>query len=324
MVTIEGKKILFIAPKFYDYHVLISSKLAQNNEVVFFSEKIDGKLFSLFNTVNSRLINIYQKFYFLYILFKIRNIKDISHLFVIRGYKMPEYFLKKVRKMYPNIICLMYQWDSSQNNHYTNLLKYFDRVFTFDYSDFQSIDSLDFLQLFYTEEIQLIQDSKKEPKYDFFCFNSFTMSRYNAMLKFQAYCKRTARTSKIFCYIPWTTYIKVRVFKGIKLNKDFLSFNPMPRGEYLYNLEMSKIVVDLSHSTQTGLSMRVIEAYGAGKKILTTNNSVIFNPIYNSCWINLFDIENIDVCSFSFEKSLPSDGLYIDNWINHIFKYDVK
>ncbi|QQT27810.1 hypothetical protein [Sphingobacterium spiritivorum] len=248
----------------------------------------------------------------------------MSHLFVIRGYKMPEYFLKKVRKKYPNIICLMYQWDSSQNNHYTRLLKYFDRVFTFDYGDFQNITGLEFLQLFYTEEIKQIQNSRKDLIFDFFCFNSFTISRYNAMLKFQSYCKQNGLKAKMFCYIPWTTYVKMKIFKGVNLNKSFLSFRPMPRKEYLYNLEISDIIVDLSHSTQTGLSMRVIEAYGAGKRILTTNKSVFMNPIYNSDWVNLFDVDDIEISSFGSKKSMPSDDLYIDNWINHIFHYEGK
>ena len=78
--------------------------------------------------------------------------------------------------------------------------------------------------------------------------------------------------------------------------------------------------MDFSHATQTGLSMKVIEAFGAGKKILTTNNSILDNPIYHPDWVQLVDPSHIETPRFTKKEETKADeNLYIDNWINELF-----
>ena len=215
----------------------------------------------------------------------------------------------------------MYQWDSIKNNSYEYIIPYFDKVYTFDYKDFETNKKLLFLQLFYTDDIKAIQEKREKTKYHFFCFNSFTLERYNETIKFIQYCKEKNLNAKIFCYIPLSTFIKYKYLKRIPLRKEFLSFRPMNRSEYLNNLSLSEIVVDISHSTQSGLSMRIIESYGAGKKVLTTNKAIEKNPLCNDNWIYFFDINNIVIKDFQMKKNeIPIDNLHIDNWLKTIFE----
>jgi len=319
-LNLEEKKVLFVGPVFYDYHTLIQKKIEDlGANVSFYPEKKDGFLFGILNTLNPFLIFWYQKWYYFFLWRSIKD-KKFTHFLLIRGYKIPSFFIEKIKKKNPDIKCIMYQWDSNQNNPYFNLLKYFNKSYTFDYKDYKEQDGLGFLQLFYTEDIRKLNNSEVNFKYDFFCFSSFTINRYNDMLSFIAFCKVNNYELKSFCFIPYTTYFKFKYLKRIDLDKQYLSFKPMPREDYLECLANSGIVVDFSHATQTGLSMRIIETYGAGKKIFTTNTSILNNPIYSSDWVQLVNVNSIKKPIYTNENDSDyKENLYIDNWLRILF-----
>jgi hypothetical protein len=316
----EKRKIIFIAPEFYDYHKIITEKLRELfGETFFFPERKTNGLYTILNNIHPKLINLYQQIYFFFIWQQIKKEENITNLFVIRGYKMPFSFIKKLKKKFPNIRTTMYQWDSIKNNSYEYLIPCFDKTYTFDYKDFEQRKDLKFLQLFYTDDIKKIRDTKVSTLYDFFLLNSFSMERYKAITKVLDYCKEKNLTVKQFCYIPFRTFFKYKYLLRIPLDKSLLSFAPMSRQEYIDSLSKCDIVVDVNHSTQTGLSMRVTETYGAGKKILTTNKSIQKDPLYNKTWAQTFDLNDIELLPFEKqEKNSVADELYIDNWLKTI------
>ena len=317
----EKRKIIFIAPEFYDYHKIITAKLRELfGETFFFPERKTNWLYTILNNIHPKLINLYQKIYFFFIWRQIKKEENITDIFVIRGYKMPVFFIKKLKKKYPSIQTTMYQWDSIKNNPYEYLIPYFDKSYTFDYKDFSQRNDLHFLQLFYTDDIKKIRNSKVSTEYDFFLFNSFSVERYEAIAKILNYCKEKNLTIKQFCYIPHRTFFKYKYLKHISLDKSLLSFSPMSRSEYINSLSKCNTVIDINHSTQTGLSMRIIETYGAGKKIVTTNKNIENNPLYNKNWVQTFDINDIDISTFEKNENTNFiiDELYIDNWLKTI------
>jgi hypothetical protein len=315
---LKNKKILFIAPVYYDYEKIIMDKIKENGgDLIFFSEKKDGLLFGILNNIHPILINFYQKIYYFNILKKISR-ENFSHFFLIRGYKIPFFFLKKLKELNPNIEFILYQWDSNKNNPYFHILKYFDKSSSFDIKDCQENKALRFLQLFYTDEVAQIAKSKNI-KYEFFCFSSFSINRYKDTIEFLKYCNKNDLSYRAFCFIPKTTYFRLKYLNRMKLEENFLSFNPMTRSEYCKNLSECATVVDLSHDTQTGLSMRVVEAFGAGKKVLTTNKSIINNPIYSPDWVQVLSIDNIKKIHFTAGENYHRSELYIDNWLKKVF-----
>lgn len=313
-----NKKILFIGPNFFDYENIIARKLKEKGaDFLFFSEKKDGLLFGILNNIHPAIINFYQKIYYRFILKKIQK-ESFSHFFLIRGYKIPVFFLEKLKNLNPNIKFILYQWDSNINNPYFHILNYFDKASSFDLNDCKEKKELNFLQLFYTEEV--LEISKCDSvEYEYFCFSSFTIDRYTQTIKFIKYCRENNKSIRSFCFIPKTTYFRLKFINRISLNKDFLSFSPMSRKNYLKNLSECSTVVDLSHDTQTGLSMRVIEAFGAGKKVLTTNKSVINNPIYSTDWIQIIDINNLKIHPFTNNNKPDRRQMFIDMWLKNIF-----
>lgn len=314
------KKILFIAPEFYDYHKVISKKLHElEGDVVFFPEENLNFLYILSRNINKKLVDVFQYIRFFIFWQKIKN-QHFTHFFAIRVHKMPVWFVEKVKKKNPEIKTIMYQWDSIKNNPYTYLIPHFDKSYTFDYQDFKSRKDLEFHQLFYTEDIKKLR-GKKDFQYDLFCLNSFTLERYQLMERIIAYCDEKKIKIKTYCYIPQKTYVRFTKMKGIDLKKELLSFEPMSRNDYLHYLEKSKVILDLNHSSQSGLSVRVIEALGADKDLITTNKSILENPLYNKNKIQVLDVDNIDFDLNTFlDQQTKADGLYIDNWIRKFFE----
>lgn len=322
-VDLKNKSVLFIGPVFYDYHSLIKRKIELLGATVsFFAEKQDGLLFGILNNLNPSLINIYQKYYYWNLLKKIKDQK-FTHFLLIRGYKIPDSFLIQLKENNPGIKFILYEWDSERNNPYFHILKHFDEAYTFDHKDYKDgavHGNLKFLQLFYTEDIGCLKHLKADLKYDYFCFSSFTLKRYHDMISFTDFCKTNNFKLKSFCFIPYSTYFRLKFLQGIALDKNLLSFKTMPRVDYIKFLHQSEVVVDLSHATQTGLSMRVIETYGAGKKIITTNQFIIDNPIYSPDWVQIVDSNFSKKPKFDPSNASNSrEDLDIDSWINRLF-----
>lgn len=320
-LNLSGKRVLFIGPIFYDYHTLITSKIQElGANVSFFPERKYGFLFGILNTLNPLFITWYQKYYYYFLLKKIKD-QNFTHFFLIRGYKIPRFFLKKLKQRNPNLKFIMYQWDSNINNPYFHIVECFDKFYSFDHNDSINNSRVEFLQLFYTNDIKMLRNKPEKIAYDFFCFASFTLKRYKMMIDFIDYCEQNNYILKTFCFIPYTTYIRYKYINRVSLNKKYLSFISMPRSEYLDCLYKSEVVVDINHSTQTGLSMRIIEAYGAGKKIFTTNTAIINNPIYSSNWVQFLNMDDIKSPNFNNKKDFTIDeSLFIDNWIQVFFR----
>ena len=85
----------------------------------------------------------------------------------------------------------------------------------------------------------------------------------------------------------------------------------------------SRVVLDLPHPMQTGLTMRTIEAIGSKKKLITTNVDIVNYDFYNPKNILLIERENIN-----FDKSFFIDliiiNLYCDIIVDqHLNSHDL-
>ena len=87
----------------------------------------------------------------------------------------------------------------------------------------------------------------------------------------------------------------------------------------------SKVILDINHPGQKGLTMRTFEAIGAGKKMITTNSEIKNYPFYNSNNVYIIDRYDIvlDKKFFETEYEDVSEELYfkasIEGWLECIF-----
>ncbi|WP_255495767.1 lipopolysaccharide core biosynthesis protein rfaS [Capnocytophaga sp. oral taxon 903] len=111
-----------------------------------------------------------------------------------------------------------------------------------------------------------------------------------------------------------------RLPKSIERIKEIIPFSK----SYKYYLD-SKIILDIAHPNQKGLSFRPYEAIGLRKKLITTNKDIVNYDFYNPN--NIFVIEDIDNITIPLEFFKTDyqeidiklrEKYHIKNWIHNI------
>lgn len=316
-MILQGKKILFIAPVFHDYHMLIVNKLeAMGASVEFYAERDYSFWFKLVNNLLHPFLSLKQALHYRKILRRTRR-RRFNYLFVIRGYGMPPGFVEAFKRRNPSAIAVMYQWDSDRTNPFSELIPYFDVVRSFDYKDCETF-GIPYLPLFYTDDVVEEAAKAHKIKYDFFFMGTYLPERYDAVIRFRDSLPDVYRL-KAFIYIP-PTALKKEQLRGRTLDPDIVSTCPMARKEYLTILNESKVVVDVSCSRQTGLAMRIIEALATRRKILTVNEFIKSDPYYDPRNIRLFDSSQplIDVTFLNTPFYGQAGVLSIGEWLQAV------
>lgn len=100
--------------------------------------------------------------------------------------------------------------------------------------------------------------------------------------------------------------------------KENLSFNPIPKEIANSIVQRSKVVVDVHHPKQTGLSIRVMEVLGAGVNIVTTNKAILNESFYSPQAIGI--IENCQLPNnisqlLSSKATVNVEPYEIKNWV---------
>lgn len=320
---LSGKKILFISPVFYDYHNIIKEKLEiLGAEVFFFPERDSSFKFSIVSNFFKNNLDSFQANYYYDILRKTED-EHFDYLFVIKAYKMPIKFVEIFKARYPKAKTIMNQWDSLKNNSYAYLINKFDKVLSFDIKDVKENLTLKYLPNFYLDDIKSIDLKKDESniKYDIFLVASFLPERYDIVINLIEFAKRNNLKFKIKLFMPFSFYLK-EFFKGNRLNKNLIIFNPLSRVEYLEMWSSSNIIYDIGSNKQTGLSQRAIETIEAGKKLITNNRFIKEEVIYNQSQVLVIDSNCFDqILDFRNREFVPIKTNYsLDKWIETIFE----
>lgn len=262
-----GKRVLFVAPVFYNYHTHIINALEKMGAVVSFAPERPYTHFHNLCYKKITLRCILQKNYFHKLAEKFLD-QPYDYLFVIRGYGMPAEFIQNFRAKNPHAKCIMYQWDSEKANPYIHLRDLFDWIMTFDPKDAENL-SLKLLHLFYHDGYGKIAESRQEKEYDFLFVSSFRKERYEALVDLE----KRLRDFK-FChylYQPPCGYIK-RKLLGVPIRRDLVCFKPLAEAKLLELLARSRCVIDVTPDVQTGMPIRILESLGAHVPVLTTNS----------------------------------------------------
>lgn len=325
-MNFNKSKILFICPAFYEYPQIIKSKLEDMGaEVFYFSEKKHTIIDTFLLLFSSKLHIFYSKFHYWRIWRKVKN-ESFDYLFVIKGYGISNKFLNNFRLINCKSKSILYQWDSKSSFNYEYLINSFDKVFSFDFKDVEKDRRLTYQQLFASDEIiKHCSKANESASVDLFFLASYTYQRYLDLLQILTISNKLGLNVKYHLLIKRKTFFKEKFSKGRLLHKDFLTFTPMSRKEYVEILNKSNIVVDSSHSAQSGLTMRSIEALAAGKKLLTSNTS--FSSFLFKQNVNIrvgFTSENLRYfieIKNDFNQSYDLLAEYsVSTWINRIFE----
>jgi len=110
-----------------------------------------------------------------------------------------------------------------------------------------------------------------------------------------------------------------REFRGEK--KDDFEFAKIRSSKIAEVIDKTKVVLDVQHPKQTGLTMRTIEMIGMHKKLITTNQSIRKYDFYNPVNIAVIDRNDIKIPEGFLDKpySEIEDAIYnkysLESWI---------
>lgn len=329
MITnqLQGKKILFFSVRFFNLENEIITKLeSYGAKVTYFDERPNNSnLTKAIIRVKKSLYQIKINSYYQDILNQIKNEK-FDFLFVNKGEVMPEFFLQKFNELQPNCIKLFYCWDSFDNNpHAVSNLKYFDRKSTFDPIDAKKY-AINFRPLFFLDDYKNLEKGKET--IDLLFLGTAHSDRYVISNQIKDWCTENNLVSFCFYYMQGKfVYHYKRYFDKTFKQFDYkkLSFKSLNKNEILDYYEKSKVILDINHPNQRGLTLRTFEALGAHKKLITTNKEILKFPFYNENNICVINREQpiLSVDFFNSEYTLIDNEVYnkfsLEGFLYNIF-----
>lgn len=326
---LQGKKILFFSVQTFGLEKDIVHQLEKHGaEVTYFDERPSNSTLmkGLIRLKKSLLQKIIDKYY-QDILSKISDIQ-FDYLLVNRGEIVTTHFMEEFIKQQPNCKRIFYTWDSFKNHAYgLDLLPFFHKRFTFDKSEAIKY-GIGFRPLYFTDRYREILDCQESKCIDVLFLGTAHSDRYIISSKVAKWCEDNELTTFNYYYMQgrFVYFFKKffdETFKIFDYKK--LSFTSLSPEQIIEYYKKSKVILDINHPGQTGLTMRTFESIGAGKKLVTTNQYIKDYPFYNENNILVIDRTNPMLNRFFFEQPYVELGeeVYeycsIDGWVNDLF-----
>ncbi len=332
MLNLDNKKILFFSPKFFGYENDIKKELENlGAEVFYFDERPKNDfLTKVFIRLNQKkLIKRKIEQYYKNIESQIRNIK-FDYIFLLNVETVPLSFIEKIISTNLDIKVFTYFWDSINNRKYSlEYFKYSHKFFSFDSQDKLLNENIIFLPLFYNRNYKNLKNSNENYKYDICFIGTLHSDRYEVVKKIlsliegkQSYVYFYSTSKILFLFQK----LFDKNFKNVK--KEDVSFSSLSKENTIDIINKSKVVIDIEHMKQKGLTMRTLEMLGANKKMITTNKEIINYDFYITDNIQIIDRNNIILDKDFFEVNFKpiNDDIYdkysITQWVKTIFKDD--
>jgi len=328
------KRVLFIGPKFFNYEKYICQELLNLGfEADYFDERPGNSfLTKVLIRINFQfLISLKIKFYYNKILKATKNI-EYSHVFIVSPETLNHRILTQLRSENNSSKFILYMWDSFKNKNSIKLIPFFDRVLTFDDRDSNELNII-FLPLFYTHPYQLIDKNPKEFPYDMCSFGTAHSDRYKITSQVLRNVESLGLRVHAFHFLSHRILYWLRKFFIPKYNygniKDF-SFRPLNPVQIINLVSLSRVILDVNHPEQHGLTSRSIEALGARRKLVTTNSNIKKYEFFNKNNIYIISRDNpeIDVVFFSTPYVDIDEHVYnsysLNSWLSDIFDDQFK
>lgn len=291
------KNVLLIAPSWVNLHQdIIGGLEAMGNYVEYIPEysfkgdplRIKARGLVVMNDAKANLKKTeYWKGY----LGKTDTIFDF--LLVIDGQGVNNTLFEELKKRNQNVYMVNYLYDTTYSMyHFEENFLFYNDVFTFDNRDAAKyhIKTLPI----YWQRTNVEKNDRY--KYDVFGLGAYSDNRYRLYRQVKLLADEMGKSSFIKLYAPpvkhdllqkakdmlkWITgrrnYISYKLYKS-----DFITSELISTDEFRRYVQMSEIVLDTKVLNQEGLTARFMWALGAGKKIITTNDSVRNYDFYDA------------------------------------------
>ena len=329
-MDLSGKRILFIAPTFCGYERLIEAELEAHGATVdYFSDRPGGDfLTKSLIRIDRRLLAARTNRYYDRIIESARAHR-YDHILIVRGEAISLARLRKLREAQPAARLSLYLWDSMHYNPNARLIwREFDRVFSFDRSDADANPRIAFLPLFYGREFERAAADNGPREYDACFIGTIHTDRYKVLEKVVGALEARGRKVFVFCYYPSKTLYRLRAAldPGFRrFARRYLSFTGMKLPEVVDHIARSRAVIDINRPSQLGLTMRTVEAAGAQRRLITTNEDIVNYDLYSPEGVLVVDRQDPAIDdAFLDRETVPFDETVrrrysIGSWLETIF-----
>lgn len=267
-------KILFIGNGFHNYDKFIVQELKKTFEVLYIcSDNIRHKypILNLYcHLVKSKQRNVAENVA-LKELQVLKSDYDLKKIFIIKGAYLTESFFCELKEKFPNARIYVYFWDARLliYNHEV-IEKYADVIYSFDSEDCKMY-GYKLRPLFYIDDVAYNSNSLRE--YDVCFVGGKHSNRFESMKIIKNILDANGYSYFIsvkFGRIEKLLYILFHHSDYCKY-RDIITSKDVPYSQYLNIMGKSKVVIDIHHPKQAGLTMRTIEALAHGMRVITTN-----------------------------------------------------
>ncbi len=329
MAIFNGKKIVLGAPTAYGFSEIIEQELRYQGFEVFNVSLSPGHF--KYRNIGERLkAYIYKNFlgqpdYKTYLKFKrvegemldrLAEIPHVDYALLIRPDQYSEDIINMISLKADKIIG--YQWDGL--NRFPEVYKrigLFDRFFVFDPNDARYPSMLAATN-FYTNSFNV--GPSKEHESDVYYIGTYMKRRASQLEEI------------ITCLQECGLSVKYHICKFRKRKPRFKYLDTTPCDlTYHENLRFafnSKILLDVPTAHHNGLSFRIFEAIGFGKKLITTNKAIKQYDFYHPNNIFVWDGESRemlnDFLNAPYVDLAPhiKESYSFNNWIKALLRED--
>lgn len=326
---LQNKSILLISVKFFNYEVLIKKELERMGATVaLYDERPSNSFLSKAiirikkEAYKSKITSYYRKL--------IRQLENqrFNYFLLIKGEAVPTFFIEFLRENNPEIKLIYYTYDSFKNNkNGLDIMNLFDAKFTFDSNDAIAYH-MGFRPLFFAQDYGDIYGKNKEFKNDLAFIGTAHSDRYSISENAKSWCEKNHLKMFTFYFSPSKTLFKIKKLtdKEFKnFDEEKISFKSLAHQEIVAIYENTKVILDINHPGQNGLTMRTFETLGAGRKLITTNTKVKMYPFYDPQNIYIIERGKIQFEEQFFKtdfKEMSSEireSMSLKGWVQEVF-----
>lgn len=323
VTNLKHKNIILITPDMYEYPKEIVNVLSSlGAQINYFRDRPQNAGTRFLRNVTPQIHEKIRDAFLQNILLKLRN-ETIDFVLLIKGTAITSDFLKQFKIEHPNTKIIMYQWDSNKIHPYLHLVDFVDSCFVFDSSDLVLHPKLKYLPLFFIDSYKLLRHVKDVKNIDLLHIGTLHEGRYNQIKEIEKQLVNSNIKFFIYLFLPFSGWVK-QLLKGKIYFR--VKFKSLSQSGILTLYKRSRAVLDIPQIGQIGLTLRTFEVLGAYKKLVTTNTSILNEPIYNSELVYVIKHDKRTLDEFlKSEVKITNEiedkiELYsIHNWINQIF-----
>lgn len=214
--------------------------------------------------------------------------KEYDEILIIGGVKFSENFSRKLKEKNPNINCIKYLWDKSNDKAAKRLRKSYDKIYSFEKKDVEKYGFI-FRTSFYIDEY------KNEEK-DIDCYYLGGLReerRYKYIERLNNYCIKNSLKG------VFKLFLKKGRNRDKYTNEDILTHKKITYKENIEFVKRAKTVIELNFFNQEGLTLRTFECIGSKTKLITENKDIKNYDFYSNKNIYILekeeDIDNIPI-----------------------------